>query len=140
MRVFLRVLQMVTELIHHSSAGKTSSKTNSNSSTSGKPLKGAMKVIKKLKGRIGLGEFLYTILIFFFFCGFPVSDREKKERMKALGNCLLPANSYALHLGKLVLLFSPCDSKAVIAAHDFSFLFFFYYYIHTVYSSYLNFV
>jgi hypothetical protein len=39
---------MVTELIT-SDSGKTKS--------SPKSLKGAMKVIKKLKGRIGLGEF-----------------------------------------------------------------------------------
>lgn len=66
--------QMVTELITADS-GKTKA--------SPKPLKGAMKVIKKLKGRIGLGEFLsrlrfpangqpfvtnyFFLLSFFFF-------------------------------------------------------------------------
>ena len=40
---------MVTELISHQEEGKTLSKS------SPKSLKGAMKVIKKLKGRIGLG-------------------------------------------------------------------------------------
>lgn len=48
--------QMVTELITTDS-GKTKS--------SPKSLKGAMKVIKKLKGRIGLGESSYFLYLFF---------------------------------------------------------------------------
>lgn len=47
---------MVTELITTDS-GKTKS--------SPKSLKGAMKVIKKLKGRIGLGESSYFLYLFF---------------------------------------------------------------------------
>ena len=55
---------MVTELITADS-GKTKA--------SPKPLKGAMKVIKKLKGRIGLGEFMLILFIpfsLYFQCGF----------------------------------------------------------------------
>ena len=79
-------LQMVTELIHHST-GKTSSKTQQNSNSAGKPLKGAMKVIKKLKGRIGLGEFSSPSSP----SSSPSSCGLLKRQDSALLNCSLPA-------------------------------------------------
>ena len=63
---------MVTESITTDSG-----KTSSTKASSPKPLKGAMKVIKKLKGRIGLGKLI--ILLFLLILSIPVGRREQEE-------------------------------------------------------------